>query len=159
MLSSINSHKSRLDILFTKVNTITDLKMQSEWSKYVCILTSGYIEESLRSLLIAHATINSSPTIKKYVENHIKFITNCKNAKIKTILQAFDDRWVITYENELTRRSTNPDELKNAIDSVIGNRHRFAHGGHGGLSFSTINNYYTNVKTVVDILTSIIPHK
>lgn len=51
MNRKILSHRQRINTLFKKITSISNLADRGEWSKYLCILVSGYIEESLRVLL------------------------------------------------------------------------------------------------------------
>ncbi len=47
MNPKILAHKQRLDSLYSKVAIIPVPQDQAEWSKYLCVLTAGFIEESL----------------------------------------------------------------------------------------------------------------
>lgn len=156
MNPSILSHRQRLDALFKKISSITDIADQSEWSKYLCVLVSGFLEESLRVLLEEYTITNSSTNIQNFVEVQISSITNCKTSKIMDILSKFSTVWKDEFINEIQNKSRINDEIKNSIDSVITNRHQIAHGKNVGLRYSTVANYYENVKKAVEILEAII---
>lgn len=148
----IVSHQTKIDNLFNKISTIPDPADQSEWSKYLCILVSGYIEESLRILLEEYAQKNASPNIQNFVSKEIRNITNCKTNKILDILCKFNSSWKDSFNNEITSDS----EIKDAVDSIIANRHKIAHGKSAGITYVTVSKYYTNVKKAVKILNNII---
>ena len=43
------SHKQRLDALFDKVKALdSEPELISHWSRYLCVLVSGFIEASVR---------------------------------------------------------------------------------------------------------------
>jgi hypothetical protein len=156
MNRSILSHRQRLDALFRKVSSIKDIADQSEWSKYLCVLVSGFLEESLRVLLEEYARIHSSTNIQNFLEAQISSITNCKTSKIIDILNNFSNDWKEEFINQIQAQSQIADEIKNSIDSVVTNRHQIAHGKNVGLRYSTVANYYENVKKAVEILEAII---
>lgn len=45
--------------------------------------------------------------------------------------------------------------LKDAVDSVVSNRHQIAHGRSVGLTFVTIQGYYAGVVEVIDLIESV----
>ncbi len=156
MNPQILSHRQRIDALFVKINSISNPADQSEWSKYLCILISGYIEESLRVLLESYTAKNSSQYIRNFVSTEIKSITNCKTKKILDVLRSFNQHWEQDFNDKITAKSRISDEIKNSIDSIITNRHSIAHGKNIGISHSTVYNYYENVKKAVEILEDVI---
>jgi hypothetical protein len=150
MNPSILAHRQRIDNLFKKVALFEELEIKSEWSKYLCILVSVFIEESLRVLLEKYCENKASANIQKFVGKKIDNITNCKTEKIKRILLEFSSDW----ENEFTNKIN--DQIKTAIDNVVQNRHKIAHGKSIPMSYHNILNYYNNVKKAVEILEEII---
>lgn len=73
MKQSIHSHEQKLDHLLQEIkNAGLAPKMESHLSRYVCILVSGYLEESLRQLLEQYANDKATPQIKNFVANEIK---------------------------------------------------------------------------------------
>jgi hypothetical protein len=141
MNPSILAHRQKIDNLFEKVACFEEPAIKSEWSKYLCILVSGFIEESLRVLLEKYCENKASANIKKFVRNKIDKITNCNTGKIQGILLEFSSNWV----NEFNNRIIDNDQIKTAIDNVVQNRHKIAHGKSIGMSYSNISKDYKNV--------------
>lgn len=156
MNSSISSHRQKIDARFNKVSSISDPADQGEWSRYLCILVSGYIEESLRILLETYAVNHASPYIQNFVCKEIKGITNCKTNKIIDILCKFNSDWGNNFTSQIAAKSNINNEIKDSIDSIVTTRHAIAHGKSTGLSYSTVSNYYKNVKKAVEVLENII---
>jgi hypothetical protein len=150
MNPSILAHRQKIDNLFEKVACFEKLAIKSEWSKYLCILVSGFIEESLRVLLEKYCENKASANIQKFVGKKIDNITNCNTGKIKGILDDFSS----DCGNEFTNKIN--DQIKTAIDNVVQNRHKIAHGKSIPMSYHNILNYYNNVKKAVEILEEII---
>lgn len=156
MTPSIVAHRQRIDNLFKKAATIADIAEQAEWARYLCVLVSGYIEESLRVLLAQYTRTRATPVIQNFVWGEIKDITNCKTSKIANVLQRFNPTWKNDFLNDIQAKSRVIDEIKNSVDSVIANRHQIAHGKNIGLGYAAISAYYDNVKKAVETLDAVI---
>jgi len=156
MTPSIVAHRQRIDNLFKKAASIADRAEQAEWAKYLCVLVSGYIEESLRVLLDQYIRRRAAPVIQNFVWGEIKDITNCKTSKIASVLQRFNPTWENDFLNDIQAKSRIVDEIKNSVDSVIANRHLIAHGKNTGLGYAAISTYYENVKKAVETLDAVI---
>lgn len=152
----IVQHKHKLDALFAQASTITDMKMQGEWAKYLCVLASGYLENSLRILISEYIIKNSSPKIQSFNEPQISNLTNCKHGKIVKILEQFDVNWSKKYILEIEAKSKITNEIKDCIDSLVQNRHDIAHGKSVSTGYVSVKKYYEKAHTVVEIIDSII---
>lgn len=147
MNKEIIRQRDRLDDLFRQVSAFAgDSEMQSHWAKYLCVLVSGYLETSVRIILTDYAKNKSSPLIANYVENQISGFQNAKMGKILDLLRTFCPEWA---ENV---KIATEGELKDAVDSIVFNRHKIAHGESITLSYTRVSEYYKKVKDVVDIL-------
>lgn len=150
------AHRQRIDALFRRVSSFSDPVDQSEWSKYLCVLVSGFIEESFRVLLEEYSKHHASQSIQSFVSSELKDTTNCKTNKITSILARFNPIWEADFLAEIQVNSRIVDEIKNSIDGVVSNRHLIAHGKSVGIGYSTIFRYYQNVKKAVEVLEIVI---
>lgn len=156
MNPAILANKTRLDLLFAKVSGFTAMQDQAEWSKYLCVLTAGFIEESFRILLRTYTSKNASPKIVKFVDGEISFITNCKTERIIEVLTRFHPDWAATFQTEIDNKSPINTEIKDSLNGIVINRHKIAHGQHVGIGFVTVKNYYGYCVTAVEILETVI---
>ena len=101
MNPSILAHRQKIDNLFEKVACFEEPAIKSEWSKYLCILVSGFIEESLRVLLEKYCENKATTNIQKFVGKKIDNITNCKAKKINDILLEFSSDWANEFTNKI----------------------------------------------------------
>jgi hypothetical protein len=141
-----------LDNLYSKVAAIPAPQDQVEWSKYLCVLTAGFIEESLRVLILDFSRNNASLEIQKFVEREISYVTNCKTERILEVLNKFNSNWGSTFETEIKDNSPIDKEIKDSIDSIVSNRHLIAHGKSVGVSYSTVKKYYGYCTKAIEIL-------
>jgi len=108
---------------------------------------------------ITYKKTSQTPSkIQNFVAKEIKNVTNCSAGKIENILSKFVPAWKDNFTNQIASKSKRSDEIKNSInsDSVVANRHQIAHGKNMSFNYSSVSNYYRNVKVAVEILENII---
>jgi hypothetical protein len=152
----ILAHRQKLDFLFGRASSLPSVVDQSEWSKYLCVLVAGFVEESLRVLLEDYCAKHAAQNLQRFVSSELREVTNCKTGRIASILNRFDPVWEKEFLSQIEANSRVIDEIKNAIDSVVSNRHLIAHGKSVGLGYVAISSYYNSVKKAVETLEAII---
>lgn len=145
-------YKHKLDNLFKVYEQLPsehDL-IKSHWSRYLCILTSGFIEHSMRQLMSQYIEKTSNKKTSSYALNNIRHFQNAKMNKIYELIKLFCNEW------EIEIRENTEGELQEHIDSIVTNRHNIAHGKDVGISFTVINNYYKSAVTVIELIEDIL---
>ncbi len=143
----ITRYKQRLDSLFSRVSAFSqDLELQAHWARYLCVLSSGFLEESVRILLSEYVQNKANATVSRYVNAQLDGFQNPKAGKILELLRGFDPLWAESVEQFMS------DERKDAVDSIVNNRHQIAHGRSVGISYITIKQYYEKSVEVVDFI-------
>ena len=147
MLVDIVSQKQRLDSVFARISQIQgDDELRAHWAKYLCVLTSGFIETSMRIILSKYASQKASPPIVNYVEGQIEWVTNLNEDKLAKLLGAFSAGW----QKKFTERRT--QQQKESVDSVVANRHLIVHGRSVGVTYARVKRYYDDVVEMVRII-------
>ena len=147
-------HKDRLDALFQQVKQVqSDPAMISHWSRYLCVLVSGFIEVSVQSILTRFAENQASPPVAYFVSRRIRDLMNPKMGKILDVIADFDPR----IKDEIAKLTEG--ELRDAVDGVVQNRNKIAHGTEIGIGFATIEIYYHSIIKVVELIESRFPAK
>ena len=138
--------KQRLDATFERIGTIDpdSLELRSDFAKYLCVLVSGYIETALAQMIQEHARQNGSPTPQRFVESKMDKFTNANPQKIIELLGSFDKEWRREIEKFLV------GDQKDAISSIVKNRHLIAHGRDSQITYHNIRDYYGKAQRVVD---------
>jgi len=142
----VHRHKRRLDVLFDKVEDIDDIEMKAEWAKYLCVLTSGYIEQSVRTILSDFADDRSHDVVSSYVSSQLDYFNNPKAGRIEEVARRFNPQWA----NHI--RDAIEGEIKEALNSIVANRHQIAHGRDVDLSFVRMKGFYDRATRAIDIL-------
>jgi len=146
MNKEVHRHKRRLDALFDKVESIDDIEMKAEWAKYLCVLTSGYIEQSVRTILSDFADDRAHDFVSNYVSSQLDYFNNPKAGKIEEAVRGFNPQWADQIRDAVE------GEIKEALNSIVANRHQIAHGRDVDLSFVRMKDFYDRATHAVDIL-------
>jgi hypothetical protein len=145
------SFEARIDnVLKRSYEAGLDQEMRSSLARYACVLTSGYLEESVRMVIGAWCRDKSHPNIHTYVGRQLDWFLNPKCGKILDLLSHFSIQWRDDFLAALS------DEEKAAIDSVVSNRNQIAHGRNVGISPEPMTRYFKCCRNAVRKLDSIV---
>jgi len=142
----IQRQKQRLDELFDSAGRLSDVELQSHWSRYLCILVSGFLENSVELCLSEYSKRRSDPAVANFVSARLRGFQNPKMSAITELLGAFKPEW----KSEL--EASTQGQLSDSVNSIVGNRNRIAHGESVSLSMSSLKAYYRDATTVVALL-------
>ncbi len=121
-----------------------NIELQAHWAKYLCVLCAGLLENSISELFGDYAKNKSNLEINHYVVKSLGKYQNPKTKKFIDIETSFSERWAKDLEAFVDN-----DGRKEAIDSIIANRHLIVHGESSGITIVRINEYF---KKIVDVL-------
>lgn len=147
MNPQILSERQRLDALFSLTKQLPqNEEMLAHWSRYLCVLVSGFIENSVKILVVSYAEKKCHPYILNYISQNIKGVTNLNDDKIRQLVGSFSEDWRRILDTRIR------DDQKAAIDSILANRHNIVHGRPVGISFVPLRDWYRLTVEVVEIL-------
>lgn len=126
-----------------------DINLQGHWSRYLCIMTAGFLENSLRSIYSEFARSSSSPHVARYVDTRLRLIYNPNAQRFINTASNFDRVWGDQLQEFLAKDSS---VRKNAIDSIIGNRNQIAHGGVSQISIARVQEYLEHCVEVLEFI-------
>ena len=140
-------YKQRLDNLFGQISVFSgNSELQAQWARYLCVLVSGFLETSIRSIYGEFARKTASPYVANFVKCELGSFQNPKMGKILELARAFNPQWA----NQL--EAATEGELKDAVDSVVANKNQIAHGRDVGITYARIKDYYEDVIQVVNLI-------
>ncbi len=144
------AHWSRLNSTIDRARDLSaDAELMGHWGKYVCVLSAGFLENSLRILFALRASRKASKDVISYVAKSLERIQNPKAFKFVEIARSFDQDWGATVEDYLSEDS---ERRKNAIDSIMTNRHLIAHGRSSNISVAQVREHLRSVEQFIDFL-------
>lgn len=148
--AEISRLRRRLDATFSRVpSSSTDLEVQADYAKYLCVLVSGFFENALVALVLHYTERRSAPEIAAFVERQLDRWTNPNSEKIATLFGSFNPDWRLAVERYLV------DERKDSVNSLVALRHKIAHGESVGTSLSQVKAHYKVILEVVDFLANL----
>lgn len=102
-----------------------NIGLQAHWGKYLCILVAGFLENAIKEIYTEFVDRTSIPQVANFAKSRLQKIQNPKSSRFVEIARAFKEEWGDELEDFL-----NQDHKlrKNAIDSIMDNRNRIAHG-------------------------------
>jgi len=143
---SIHQQKQRIDDLFKAARTLSDAEIQSHWSRYLCVLVSGFLENSVELRLSEYCRRVTNAAVSNFVSAKLQGFQNPKMGAILDLFGSFNPDWKAQLE------AATQGQLSDSVNSIVGNRHRIAHGESVSLSMSTLTGYYKDAVTVVELL-------
>lgn len=146
-MTSIVSFEKRLDGLFETINILPeDIEIRSHWARYLCILSYGYIETSVRSIFFNYAKNKAHPYLVNFVEKRLGRFRNATMNNIKDLVRMFNQEWVDAIENYLDQ------EVIDAVNSLASNRHQISHGKNTGISLIYVKNWHNKSRELINYL-------
>jgi hypothetical protein len=134
-----------LDATFRRAARVgSDLELQSDFARYLCVLVSGFFEKAITELILEHSRRQASPSIQRFVEFRVQRLTNVNASRLIETLGAFDPEWQRDLESFVV------DEKKDALDSIVGLRNTISHGGSVGVTLVRVKGYYEYILLIVD---------
>jgi hypothetical protein len=142
------AYQNRLEALFTKVDKLPedDFQLLAHWAAYLCVLTSGFLEIGLRSVLLEYASAAASPNVARYVDRQLGRVQNPNMEVVLQITRSFSEEWAKSLEVATT------GEIAASVNSVIANRHRIAHGGNVDLTLARMKTYFRDTVRMLELL-------
>ena len=139
----------------TAVASQGDINLQNDWSGYICILSAGLLESSIREIygeFVRNAAINpASSRVSKYAISRLERVSNPKADSFVQTARAFSEEWGQDLENYL---NSDDGQRKNAIDSIMNNRNQIAHGRRASVSLARVKDYLSKAAEVIDFIES-----
>lgn len=139
--------QQRLDALFKRTRDATsdDVEMQAHWAKYLCILCAGFIENAYSEIYGKFIDGAASAPVAAYAKRQISKTQNPNITKFIETASAFKESWAHELE-----KYVDEDGRKDAINSIMSNRHLIAHGKDSGISLIRLREWYRKSLEVLE---------
>ena len=121
--------------------------VQAHWAKYTCVLISGFIEQSIKEIVLEHTSVAYNDRASRYVECTWPSSRNMKCNAIIDLLGYFDDNWRASFENWL-----NDDERVKEINEIVSWRSNIAHGNEANTNNVTLNSVSNKFRIACDLV-------
>ena len=115
------------------------------------MLAAGLLESSIREIYGEFVGNSSSPQVAKYAATTLENIHTPRASRFLQVATAFSLEWGQRLEEYM---DANDGERRNAIDSIMNNRHRIAHGRNTSISVVRVKEYLDKAVEVIDFIES-----
>lgn len=144
------------DIETRIINMPTLDKGRQYFTNYALIKSCGTVEFVYRSIVADYFMQLSDSRIDTYLDSTIRQGSNsAKYDNMNKLLKKFDTQWCDAFKSAVKSRQDG-QQLIAASNSLVTNRHAFAHGKSPTATFLEIKQYYSDVVELIRIFDSIV---
>jgi hypothetical protein len=147
--TELRSQASRISDLLAKAPSATggDIELQAHWARYICVLAAGFLENALFEVYAAVIRTGSNPAVASFAVSRLEKISNPKASRFIDTATAFKAGW-----GEELSTFVDDEGRRDAIDSIMSNRHLIAHGAHSGITIARLRQFFEKSVDVVMFL-------
>lgn len=144
--AEVARRKQRLTALIASIDGAgLSPELTAHYSRYICVLVSGYAEQSVKELVTQYCRSKANEPIQKYVGKQLDRLRNIDLEKLKQLVESFRVDW-------WAQLATNREDELSAFGSVATVRNAIAHGAETGITMGTVKQYFEQISVVLDDL-------
>lgn len=121
-------------------------ELLGHWGRYACIVCAGYLEVALRLVVREYVQGKATMEIQSFVIKDVESIQNPKAERFVGVMRCFSEKWA----HEMDEFFLNNQDAKEAIDSLMANRHLIAHGRPCSISLGRVDGYFVLANKAVE---------
>lgn len=140
------AYRSRLTELAKR--KIEEPEEQAHWAKYLSVLISGYLEQSVKEILLEFTASHEAIRLGHYIKATWPESRNMKTSNIKDILEQFEHSWGVRFVEWLAAN----DQYKSEINSLIGSRNDVAHGKEANTTNVTLRSTKQRLQIAFEVV-------
>lgn len=125
----------------------SNLELQAHWAKYLCVLCAGFLENSLSEIYAEYARVSANEAVAGYVARQLNRIQNPNVQKILDTTYQFKKLWGDMLSDYIVK-----DGRKEAIETIMTNRHKIAHGEDSNVTILRVKEYLAKIVEVVEFM-------
>ena len=147
----LSAQLQSLESLLNRTDEATggDIELVGHWGGYLCVLTAGFLENALSEVYAQYVRCAASPAVAKFATRRLEGISNPKAGRFVETANSFSDTW----GNELVAfLDEDGQRRRNAINSIMNNRHKIAHGQGTTISVGRVRQYLPGCVEVIEYI-------
>lgn len=122
---------------------LNDAQLNSMLSSYLIVLISGIYEDCIESLFVLRAAKSRDKEITNFIKVFLsKHFRNPDFNKILNLLGSLNPNYAKRLKSQIAL------EAKEAINSIVRNKNRIAHGAYSNATISDIRYYHTSATAI-----------
>ncbi len=142
----LNRQYNRIAGLIAKAKEFEpDDVLRSHLAKYICVLCSGFIENSIYHTFSDIAENSCTPSVVlTYTKSQLYKIQNANAEKIRALAKSFHPDWDEKIKNYLQENNRGA-----AINYILKDRHNIAHGRDSDITIAKLEEYLNKTVEVI----------
>lgn len=142
----LNKQYNRITTLIVKAKQFEpDDELRSHLTKYICILCSGFIENSVYHAFSDIADKSCPPScVLTYTKAQLYKIQNANSEKIRELTKSFNPDW-----HDGIRDFLQEENRGSAINYILKDRHNIAHGRDSEITIGQLEIY---LKKTIEVI-------
>ena len=125
-------------------------------TNYALIKACGTVEFVYRSIVADFFDQSSLSQIHTYIDKTVRSGSmSATYDNMSKLLGKFDDNWKLSFVN-LVKQRANKQKIIDSSNSLVNNRHLFAHGKAPTASFNDIFQYYQDTLELIKMLDTVV---
>ena len=147
----LQAQLDRLESLLDRTDEATggNIELMGHWGRYLCVLVAGLLENALREVYSSYVRRVARPPVANYSSRTLESISNPKANRFIETASGFNEEWAEELELFLDEED---ERRRNAIDSIMNNRHQIAHGKMPGISVVRVKEYLAGCVEVIEFI-------
>ena len=145
-LVEVQRQADRLNALVALAEAQRDLQLQARLTEFICVRTAGFVEQSIQSIYFDFVRLRSPISVSSFVSRRLARVQNIKSERLRELVRDFDASWATGLDAFLT------DERKQALNSVVTNRNKVAHGESVSIGLVQMKRWLSEVLEIVAFL-------
>lgn len=148
--NELTTQFAKIQNLILKAKTFEpDDEIRSHLAKYLCVLSSGFIENAIYHTFSDIAQRSCPPSVVlTYTKGQLYKLQNTNTEKIKEVTKSFNPEW---WENGL-RDFLQNENRSTAINYIFKDRHNIAHGRDSEITIDKLEEYLKKTVEVIKYL-------
>lgn len=153
----INECTAEINDIEVRISAMPSLDKGVRYLTYYALMkASGITEFVYRSIVADHFSALSSSRIDTYLDAAVrKGSMSVKYEVMCSLLGKFDEQWQKNFKRAVAARQDS-QKIIEASNSLVRNRHDFAHGKTPTATFNDIKNYYLDVLELIKVFDSVV---
>ncbi|GAA2170524.1 MULTISPECIES: MAE_28990/MAE_18760 family HEPN-like nuclease [Glycomyces] len=145
----IQALRGRVEELEARCNPklIGDDEVYADLTAYLVIRISGYLEQSVRIILVEYCDKYSHKMANSFVNSHLSRMPNLNASALINLIQKFD----VSISSDL-ERMISEDERRGRLNALVSIRNNLAHGLSSSVSPRQAAEYRILVEEIIDWL-------
>lgn len=126
-----------------------DIELMSHWARYLCIVCAGFLESALIGVYAEYCRTTANEHVANFATRALKQYSNPQTGRFLEVAGNFRTDWRAELE-----KFVGVDGRKEAIDSIMANRHLIAHGRSCEITVARLREYFVKAVDVVEFIVS-----